>query len=138
MALQGRAPEPWDSLAPGLAAPRSDDPSSKFRCVSLPGALRRLAAGAWGLSRAEVRAAQFSVAAMRPDTHIILNAAKEQGDPFNTMTLDANGDWASGFVFGPDGQHYLAPSYQVMGHTGAWNAAVHLGFASGPLIGVAP
>jgi len=88
------------------------------------------------LSRAAVRAAQIAVCDARADTFLILNAAKEKGTVFNTITKDGNGDWSNGWLYNADGLHYMPESWQVMGHTGARNAAILLGLTSGSLIGV--
>ena len=87
-------------------------------------------------SRAAIRAAQIAVCNSRADTFLILNAAKEKGTVFNTLTLDGNGDWSNGWVYNLDGLHYTEKSWWAMGHTGARNAAILLGLASGSLIGV--
>lgn len=87
-------------------------------------------------SRAAVRAAQIAVCDARADTFLILTAAKEKGTVFNTITKDGNGDWSNGWLYNADGLHYMPESWQVMGHTGARNAAILLGLASGSLIGV--
>ena len=87
-------------------------------------------------SRAAVRAAQIAVCDARADTFLILNAAKEKGTVFNTITKDGNGDWSNGWLYNADGLHYMPESWQVMGHTGARNAAILLGMTTGSLIGV--
>lgn len=74
-----------------------------------------------------VRNAQINVANSRSDTFIILDAAKEKGSPFNTLTVDGNGYWVSGWEYLVDGVHYTPPSYKTMGKTGARNAALALG-----------
>lgn len=88
-------------------------------------------------SRAEIRLAQIEVCNERADAFLVTNFAKEEGSPFNTLTVDGNGDWASGFSYYDD-QHYVPEAAKVMGHTGAWNASILLGFTEGALIGVDP
>lgn len=84
---------------------------------------------------AAVRQAQINVCNDRSDTLLILNAAKEKGSPFNTLSVDGNGRWSAGWSYQADGVHYLPESYKTMGVTGAWNTAVHLGLQEGSLIG---
>lgn len=56
------------------------------------------------------------------------------GDPFNTITSDANGRWASGHQNKDEGGHYHADMAEIMGRTAAWNLAVTEGYVEGSII----
>lgn len=80
-------------------------------------------------NRVAVRNAQNAVAASRADTHIIFDKAKEEGSPFNTLTVNGTGRWQAGFAYEADGQHYTTASYKAMGLSGADNALAAEGLA---------
>lgn len=86
-------------------------------------------------ARAEIRSAQEEVCAERSDTFMAFNQAQAEGDPFNTLTVDGNGYWESGWTY-YDGQHWDGQSQKVAGHTGALNIAIQLGLTSGSTIGI--
>ena len=88
--------------------------------------LDEAAVAVWEPTYQKVRDAQNAVAAKRSDTHIIFSGCKELGTPFNTITTDANGYWASGWQ-SHDGVHGALVSNEILGKTAARNAVQILG-----------
>lgn len=74
-----------------------------------------------------IRDAQNAVAASRSDTFMVFDGCKEEGTPFNTMTVDGSGYWVSGFDYQDDGVHYETAAYYTLGKTAAKNALTAIG-----------
>lgn len=75
-----------------------------------------------------IRDAQNAVAASRADTYTVFDGCKAQGSPLNTLTVDGNGYWVSGWDYQDDGGvHYETASNYALGKTAARNAVQLLG-----------
>lgn len=75
----------------------------------------------------KVRNAQNAVAASRSDTFVVFNGCKQEGSPFNTLTVDGSGYWTSGWEYQADGVHYTVASNYALGKTSAKNALTAIG-----------
>lgn len=76
---------------------------------------------------AGIRAAQISAVSSNPNIHISFAHAHELGSPENTITVNANGEWESGFELQSDGAHFTQRSYDAVSYTAAKNIAAIIG-----------